>query len=854
MMLQDFYSFESKDLYESIHDKEESSEKNEIDKFISSLNDVFLENYEITLKKVESTNDNKEKSFHYMCNALYLLNIGVNREAIESLKKSFELNSSNGTSIILLAIAYLYIDDLKNFELVIQSTFNGFVEKKYTLPKRVLSILYRLSYDHNYREHIYTFKDNFGELVNILYDTETTYIDSDLKIANRELEMGNYEIAINYFTLLLENHPDDIKAIQGRGISYFYDNQWENCIKDLDRSFQGPVDSKIYFYCAKAHSFLGNNYMALNRISTAIDIDPLEFEYYVQRSQIHMSCGNFAHAIVDLRMIPLNYYTSRLFLYLAECNYTTGNIPGACEYLNRIDSEYDHRYYYCSFLVMRDRNRFENAIGSIKMAIELKKSFFLVKTAADFLLELGNVQDASEYYGKAIEMNVNDIETKRLYALTLFMSGREVTGFNQMKELYDMYRETFPLADCRINREAHDIEVSPLASLKKSKSFGDIITEIKCNLMFMYSYIENFESDFLTVDVVNVISRSTLVKLDKMNGKIERDVVHRKISESIKSVIDDATTLGKKVFPKAPEVVENTRVLRSFGLCVLFLAHTIKLKTQESFFHVFNDLIKIIQIADLQKEVYYFENESTIGLEKLPIYVIQDGLRKSPRFENYLADSLSVYHKILQESGNIGEGMLSFLNPINIETMYNIYSKDHCTFSPDTTSLTPPPVFTLKSVGTKGFFFTVSPFREDPTQKYNSENHTSKLAKYDHITEKIELHWKRLVCEEVRDLTDLIMLLFYFWILHPYSEYNNELGHILLHGYALSQGLDIGRFHMRLGDPFMKILISCDAEHLDEVRILFGRSTTTTINQSSINFWNNEISIGTIIDILLYSE
>ncbi|KAF7253450.1 Tetratricopeptide repeat protein 13, partial [Varanus komodoensis] len=209
---------------------------------------------------------------------------------------------------------------------------------------------------------------------------------------------GLYDEAIRHFSTMLQEQPELISAIYGRGIAY---------------GKKGLHDLK-------------NAELALFELSRVISLAPDHPEVFEQRAEILSPLGRVSEALADLtKAIQLKpsarLYRHRGTLYFISEDYATAHedFQNSLE-LNR-NQPIAMLYKGLTFF---HRGLLQEAIESFKEALKQKADFIdAYKSLGQAYRELGNFEAATENFQKALMLNQNHVQTIQLGGMMLYHHG-----------------------------------------------------------------------------------------------------------------------------------------------------------------------------------------------------------------------------------------------------------------------------------------------------------------------------------------------------------------------------------------------------------------------------------------------
>ncbi|XP_062981487.1 tetratricopeptide repeat protein 13 [Elgaria multicarinata webbii] len=230
------------------------------------------------------------------------------------------------------------------------------------------------------------------------FATEDDNTNEELAIAYVLIGSGLYDEAIRHFSTMLQEQPELVSAIYGRGIAY---------------GKKGLHDIK-------------NAELALFELSRVISLAPDHPEVFEQRAEILSPLGRISEALADLtKAIQLKpsarLYRHRGTLYFISEDYATAHedFQNSLE-LNR-NQPIAMLYKGLTFF---HRGLLKEAIESFKEALKQKADFIdAYKSLGQAYRELGNFEAATENFQKALMLNQNHVQSIQLGGMMLYHHG-----------------------------------------------------------------------------------------------------------------------------------------------------------------------------------------------------------------------------------------------------------------------------------------------------------------------------------------------------------------------------------------------------------------------------------------------
>ncbi|NXA19429.1 TTC13 protein, partial [Ibidorhyncha struthersii] len=230
------------------------------------------------------------------------------------------------------------------------------------------------------------------------FATDNDNTNEELAIAYVLIGNGLYDEAIRHFSTMLQEEPELVSAIYGRGIAY---------------GKKGLHDMK-------------NAELALFEFSRVISLEPDHPEVFEQRAEILSPLGRISEALSDLtKAIELQpsarLYRHRGTLYFISEDYATAHED--FQHSLELNKNQPIAMLYKG-LTFFHRGLLKEAIESFKEALKQKADFIdAYKSLGQAYRELGNFDAATESFQKALLLNQNHVQTLQLKGMMLYHHG-----------------------------------------------------------------------------------------------------------------------------------------------------------------------------------------------------------------------------------------------------------------------------------------------------------------------------------------------------------------------------------------------------------------------------------------------
>lgn len=679
--------------------------------------------------------------------------------------------------------------------------------------------------NHNLRSYILKHKHDIPNIIdlyaNFVVDNWAT--DCDLDTAYAELRNNSLVTALTYFTIIIDKSPSKLEAYRGRGITYCLLGRWTKCIEDLDREFPKELETDALRFVAIAMASVGNVYGAISKLSQAIANSPTDFEAIAERGKLQMARGLYSLALQDFRSVPEQCYTDRIWLYIAESLYSLGDILRANEAIERCQLESDHRKHYCQYLILRAKGFYfkEEAKKHIMQAAQLLPSFFLVRACGDFMMDIGDMNLALQYYEAAISQKPDDVETLRSYAIALFHTGKIDESYKLLNQLCNAFLASAYVDTCEKVINGHNF-AGKLLNFNESIHFPTVKNNILSDFMYVHKYIKCFNEQISNLTRETNDSNFEKMTIDCINEEIKiENLTEIELDPLLRRLVEDADRIGRRCIPHVMECVENMRLTRGLGFCVLFAGYCIqKMFSQTKVFEyseILNGCINILSFVDLRRPVMHRSPKCDFSMKFTPSFELQRNEKKSSRFYGAVKPALE---KLRQY--------------ITLQHPFENINHSNYDFGVDNYSL--PRVFAQqefstinwKNLGVKGGLLTV-----------NLNSTYEVMTTFDRHISGI---WGGMFeNDEPSGIKSLSLLMQIIWSRFPLTNYSIEFAHCILHAFVIGKyGAELEKlesdhsveyFIRHLIDPSIPGFDSAITEHLENKKLMKQYS------ENSLDFW-----------------
>lgn len=390
--------------------------------------------YEKYTKQLSENPENQVQI--YINRAFVLLGLQMTNAATQDSIKAISLDENASPAYFLQGLAALWE---KNEDAALTAWKIGL---DYTKELAFYTIMNSLINSPNFRAHLYQLRFGIERVINLIDDFVNPHftVESDLQDAFSELRNNSIEYAIEHFTMIINVNPQNSYAYKGRGVAYCILGEYEKSINDLTLTIQYSPTSQqadVFKVRAFAYSALGNQIQAILDLNKYLLLIPEDDEIKIELAKLHMKRRTYSAAYKLFLSIPENVMnkTNDGLMSFSECLYMMGELENALIVLNKVTNCSTHQYHYQKYLIKRDLNEIEEAKSEILEAVRIVPTFFLLRTVADFLCDLGEVHESIEYYREALQQCPYDAETQLYLSHALFACGNLTESSNLLREL-----------------------------------------------------------------------------------------------------------------------------------------------------------------------------------------------------------------------------------------------------------------------------------------------------------------------------------------------------------------------------------------------------------------------------------
>ena len=776
--------------------------------------------------------------------ALLKLSLELVKSAISDCKKAEAYEPAFPLAYFVEGLGHLWSS---HEEAAVEAWENGAAHGG---PVYQFAVMRRLTVDHNFRAHVFRMRFDVLAVLEMFESADAAkkvYTECDTQQAFAELTSSQTNASIAHFNLIIAADPENMKAYKGRGCAECLVGQWKNAIEDLTKAIKNDVDvAECSRFRAIAYAALGNYSAAVADFSVAISISPMDFEAIVERAKIQMIRKFYGSALSDFQKIMETKYDESISVAIAECHYALGDLEFAKKEIEKYQGNPDQRKCYCYYLILRDLRMFDEAKEKIMKAVELLPTFFLLRTAGDYMLDLGRPEEAARYYVAALNQKPGDAETQRLYALVLFELGEAVPACSILQHMSVAADEEENGIDLCQDVIKDIVLNGDLKNFNVSRHKGSILKEGATDGRFMLHLMKSINNPF-TEAVRNLAEGPTKIEKEELPESFSLPQLDQPWTE----LLEDADRLGRKCLMEVREVVDNSRLIRALGLCVLMLAHQMKAKwfgnpSKDDWKEAIEMCRGILNLADLRTDVTWIvDKNGSVKSDIVPVYYLQRGERPSPRFFKDMAH-ISMLRLRTGLGKIVGISQRELASMTRLSSIYSLVQQDVSiagTVQVDSGEELPTPSVNVKYLGAYGWeLFVKPPVNIDGIHRYH---------------EVIGSVWERMMLNVDEERLSLLP---YFvdliWLVHPLAAYSHELGHVMFHAVMLAaDGVEVPVLKGGLGEVFIRQMIAPKIQDMNDIcKSIYAKREPSHVHESSLEFWSKPPSIATIMRLLLVRQ
>ncbi|KAI5264794.1 Tetratricopeptide Repeat Protein 13 [Manis pentadactyla] len=655
------------------------------------------------------------------------------------------------------------------------------------------------------------------------FATDNDSTNEELAIAYVLIGSGLYDEAIRHFSTMLQEEPDLVSAIYGRGIAY---------------GKKGLHDIK-------------NAELALFELSRVITLEPDRPEVFEQRAEILSPLGRINEAVNDLtKAIQLQpsarLYRHRGTLYFISEDYATAH-EDFQQSLELNKNQPTAMLYKGLTFFHRGLLKNEEAIESFKEALKQKVDFIdAYKSLGQAYRELGNFEAATESFQKALLLNQNHVQTLQLRGMMLYHHGSLQEALKNFKRCLQLepYNEVCQymkgLSHVAMGQFYEGIKAQtkvmlndPLPGQKASPEYLKV-KYLREYSRYLHAHLDTPLTEYnIDVDLPGSFKDHWAKSLPFLIEDYEeqpglqphiKDVLHQNFENykpEVQELICVADRMGSLMQYETPGFLPNKRIHRAMGLAALEVMQAVQRTWTNSkvrmngktrlmqWRDMFDIAVKWRRVADPDQPVLWLDQMPARSLSRgfnNHINLIRGqviNMRYLEYFEkilHFIKDRILVYHgannpKGLLEVREALEKVHKVEDLLPIMKQFNTKTKDGFTVNTKVPSLKDPGKeydgFTITITGDKvgNILFSVeTQTTEERTQLYHAEID----ALYKDLTAKGKVLILSSEFGEADAVCNLILsLVYYFYNLMPLSRGSSVIAYSVIVGAVMASGKEV---------------------------------------------------------------
>ncbi|XP_045153783.1 tetratricopeptide repeat protein 13 isoform X2 [Echinops telfairi] len=652
------------------------------------------------------------------------------------------------------------------------------------------------------------------------FATDNDSTNEELAIAYVLIGSGLYDEAIRHFSTMLQEEPDLVSAIYGRGIAY---------------GKKGLHDIK-------------NAELALFELSRVITLEPDRPEVFEQRAEILSPLGRITEAVNDLTKAIQLQPSARLHrhrgtLYFISEDYATAHEDFQQSLELNKNQPIAMLYKGLTFF---HRGLLKEAIESFKEALKQKVDFIdAYKSLGQAYRELGDFEAATESFQKALLLNQNHVQTLQLRGMMLYHHGSLQEALKNFKRCLQLepYNEVCQymkgLSHVAMGQFYEGIKAQtkvmlndPLPGQKASPEYLRV-KYLREYSRYLHAHLDTPLTEYnIDADLPGNFKDHWAKNLPFLIEDYEeqpglqphiRDVLHQNFESyklDIQELICVADRLGSLMQYETPGFLPNKRIHRAMGLAALEVMQAVQRTWTNSkvrmngktrlmqWRDMFDIAVKWRRIADPDQPVLWLDQMPARSLSRgfnNHINLIRGqviNMRYLEYFEkilHFIKDRILVYH-----GANNPKGLLEVREALEkvhkVEDLlpimkFNTKTKDGFTVNTKVPSLKDPGKeydgFTITITGDKvgNILFSVeTQTTEERTQLYHAEID----ALYKDLTAKGKVLILSSEFGEADAVCNLILsLVYYFYNLMPLSRGSSVIAYSVIVGALMASGKEV---------------------------------------------------------------
>ncbi|XP_037676786.1 tetratricopeptide repeat protein 13 isoform X2 [Choloepus didactylus] len=652
------------------------------------------------------------------------------------------------------------------------------------------------------------------------FATDNDSTNEELAIAYVLIGSGLYDEAIRHFSTMLQEEPDLVSAIYGRGIAY---------------GKKGLHDIK-------------NAELALFELSRVITLEPDRPEVFEQRAEILSPLGRINEAVNDLTKAIQLQPSARLYRHRGTLYFISEDYATAYEDFQQsleLNKNQPIAMLYKG-LTFFHRGLLKEAIESFQEALKQKVDFIdAYKSLGQAYRELGNFEAATESFQKALLLNQNHVQTLQLRGMMLYHHGSLQEALKNFKRCLQLepYNEVCQymkgLSHVAMGQFYEGIKAQtkvmlndPLPGQKASPEYLKV-KYLREYSRYLHAHLDTPLTEYnIDVDLPGSFKDHWAKNLPFLIEDYEeqpglqphiKDVLHHNFESykpEVQELICVADRLGSLMQYETPGFLPNKRIHRAMGLAALEVMQAVQRTWTNSKLRMngktrlmqwrdmFDIAVKWRRIADPDQPVLWLDQMPARSLSRgfnNHINLIRGqviNMRYLEYFEkilHFIKDRILVYH-----GANNPKGLLEVREALEkvhkVEDLlpimkFNTKTKDGFTVNTKVPSLKDQGKeydgFTITITGDKvgNVLFSVeTQTTEERTQLYHAEID----ALYKDLTAKGKVLILSSEFGEADAVCNLILsLIYYFYNLMPLSRGSSVIAYSVIVGALMASGKEV---------------------------------------------------------------
>ncbi|XP_051024561.1 LOW QUALITY PROTEIN: tetratricopeptide repeat protein 13 [Acomys russatus] len=652
------------------------------------------------------------------------------------------------------------------------------------------------------------------------FATDNDSTNEELAIAYVLVGSGLYEEAIRHFSTMLQEEPDLVSAIYGRGIAY---------------GKKGLHDLK-------------NAELALFELSRVIALEPDRPEVFEQRAEILSPLGRITEAVNDLTKAIQLQPSARLYRHRGTLHFMSEDYATAHEDFQQsleLNKNQPTAMLYKG-LTFFHRGLLKEAIEAFKEALRQKVDFIdAYKSLGQAYRELGNFEAATESFQKALLLNQNHVQTLQLRGMMLYHHGSLQEALKNFKRCLQLepYNEVCQymkgLSHVAMGQFYEGIKAQtkvmlndPLPGQKASPEYLRV-KYLREYSRYLHAHLDTPLTEYsIDTDLPGSFKDHWAKSLPFLIDGYEeqpglqphiKDVLHQSFEgykPEVQELICVADRLGSLMQYETPGFLPNKRIHRAMGLAALEVMQAVHRTWTNSkvrmngktrlmqWRDMFDIAVKWRRIADPDQPVLWLDQMPARSLSRgfnNHINLIRGqviNMRYLEYFEkilHFIKDRILVYH-----GANNPKGLLEVREALEkvhkVEDLlpimkFNTKTKDGFTVNTKVPSLKDQGKeydgFTITITGDKvgNILFSVeTQTTEERTQLYHAEID----ALYKDLTAKGKVLLLSSEFGEADAVCNLILsLVYYFYNLMPLSRGSSVIAYSVIVGALMASGKEV---------------------------------------------------------------